>query len=76
MTSLINVLPFVQIVLSVILIISILLQRSNAGLGEAFGGEGSSFHTTRRGFEKFLFYLTITCAIIFVILSILAILIK
>lgn len=76
MTTLLNVLPFVQIVLSVILIMSILLQRSNAGLGEAFGGDGSGFHTTRRGFEKFLFYLTIICAIIFVILSILSILLR
>ena len=76
MTALINVLPIIQIVLSVVLIATILLQNSNAGLGEAFGGGSGGLYSTRRGFEKFLFYLTITCAILFTILSLLAILIK
>jgi len=76
MTVLTNILPVIQIVLSVVLIATILLQRSNAGLGEAFGGSGGGLYSTRRGFEKFLFYLTIACAIIFTILSFLAILIK
>lgn len=76
MTVLTNTLPIIQIVLSVVLIATILLQRSNAGLGEAFGGSSSGLYSTRRGFEKFLFYLTIACAIIFLVLSFLAILIK
>jgi protein translocase SecG subunit len=33
-----EVLPYVQIILSVLLVLGILLQQSEAGLGGAFGG--------------------------------------
>lgn len=63
-----SILPWIQIVLSVILIISIILQQTGAGLGGAFGGDemGAGFHT-RRGIEKFLFYTTIVVAVLFAI---------
>ena len=52
-----KILPYAQIILSVILVSAILLQQSAAGLGGALGGnDNDSFHHTRRGFEKFLFY--------------------
>jgi len=61
-----NILPWIQIGLSILLIIAILLQHSGAELGGAFGGgEGGGFYHTKRGFEKFLFYLTIASAILF-----------
>ena len=61
-----TILPWIQIILSVILVISIILQQTGAGLGGAFGGtEGGTMFHTRRGFEKFLFYLTIVVAILF-----------
>ncbi len=70
-------LPYVQIILSVILVLAILLQQTSAGVGGALGGgDGMSFHQTRRGFEKFLFYLSIICAILFALSSLLAIIIK
>ena len=56
-----QILPYVQIFLSVILVIAILLQHSGSESGGAFGGGENSFHHTRRGFEKFLFYLSIIC---------------
>ena len=69
-----NVLPYIQIVLSVILIISILLQQSGAGLGGALGGgDGGPIYHTKRGFEKFLFYFSITVAIFFAASSTLAV---
>ena len=72
-----QILPYVQIVLSVILVLSILLQQSSSEVGGAFGGGGDgSFHHSRRGFEKFLFYLSIICAILFALSSLLAIIIK
>ncbi|MFA6324856.1 MAG: preprotein translocase subunit SecG [Candidatus Paceibacterota bacterium] len=72
-----KVLPYAQIIFSVILIIAILLQQTGAGLGGALGGSDSgSFHHTRRGFEKFLFYLSITCGILFALSAFLAIIIK
>lgn len=72
-----QILPYAQIILSVILITAILLQQSAAGLGGALGsGDSSSFHHTRRGFEKFLFYLSIVCAILFALFALLSIIIK
>lgn len=59
-------LPYIQILLSVLLVVGILLQRSDAGLGGAFGGgDGSATHNTRRGFEKLLFNGTIIIAFLF-----------
>lgn len=61
-----GVLPYVQIALSVLLMVAILLQRTGASLGGAFGADNfsSGFHT-RRGLEKTLFRATIVLAILF-----------
>ncbi|MSU45241.1 MAG: preprotein translocase subunit SecG [Candidatus Zambryskibacteria bacterium] len=63
--------PYIQIVLSVLLIGGILLQQSEAGLGGAFGGgDGfSSGHHTKRGAERTIFIATIVVAILFVATS-------
>lgn len=72
-----NILPYIQIILSIILIVSILLQQSSAGVGGALGGgDGGGLYNTRRGFEKFLFALTIIVAVIFTVTSFIAIFIK
>ena len=77
MSFIAKILPYAQIILSVILVLSIMLQQSGAGVGGALGGgDGSSFHHTRRGFEKFLFYLAIVCGILFALSAFLAIIIK
>lgn len=71
-----GILPWIQIILSIILIISILLQKSDSGIGGAFGSgnDGGSTYHTRRGLEKFLYRLTIFLAILLVASSIFAIL--
>lgn len=72
-----KILPYAQIVFSAVLVVAILLQQSDAGVGSALGGgDGGTFHHTRRGFEKFLFYLSITCGILFALSAFLAIIIK
>lgn len=72
-----RILPYVQIILSVILVLSILLQQSGANAGGALGGgDTASFHSTRRGFEKFLFILSIVCSILFVLSALFAIVLK
>lgn len=77
MNLLVRVLPYAQIILSVVLVSAILLQQSAAGLGGALGGgDTESFHHTRRGFEKFLFYLSIICGILFALFALLGIIIK
>ena len=46
-----RILTIVQILISVFLVISILLQQKGAGLGSALGGDGGSNYSTRRGAE-------------------------
>ena len=72
-----KVLPYAQIILSVILVTSVLLQQSAAGMGGALGGnDDGSFQHTRRGFEKFLFYLSLVCGILFALFAFLSIISK
>jgi protein translocase SecG subunit len=68
-------LPFIQIILSVLLIAAILLQQRGSSLGGAFGGDNfsSAFHK-RRGAELFLFKFSIGIAILFVLSAFLNIL--
>jgi len=77
MQTLVSLLPYVQIGLSVLLIAIVLLQQSSAGLGGAFGGDNFSagFHT-KRGFEKTLFNASIVIAILFVISALVALAIR
>ena len=66
MSFLQSILPYVQIILSALLIVCILLQRTGASLGGAFGADnfGSGFHT-RRGLERTLFHGSIALGILF-----------
>jgi len=59
-----------QILVSVALITTILFQLHGGGLGGIFG-QPDSVYRTRRGLEKTLLKLTITLAVIFVILAVL-----
>ena len=58
-----------QIVLSIALILTILLQVRGGGLGGIFG-QPDSVYRTKRGVEKTLFQLTIVLVVIFIIVSI------
>ena len=61
-----GILPYIQIVLSVLLISCILLQQTGASLGGAFGGDNfSAAYHTRRGSEKVLFYASIILGMLF-----------
>lgn len=66
MEAIIGMLPFIQIALSIMLILTILLQQTGSGLGGAFGADnfGSQFNT-RRGLERTLFRTTIVLAVLF-----------
>jgi preprotein translocase subunit SecG len=71
-----TILPYAQIVLSLLLILGIVLQQRGANLGGAFGGDNfaSTFYK-RRGAEKFLFQATIIIAVLFVAAAVLGFLI-
>ena len=75
MNSFIAVLPYIQIVLSILLVIGILLQRSEAGLGGAFGASDVSggVQFERRGFEKLSFNTTVVIALLFALSAIITI---
>ncbi len=62
--ALAGILPYIQIVLSVLLIVAVLLQQTGASMGGAFGGDNfSAGYHTRRGAEKVLFYSTIALSV-------------
>jgi len=68
-----SLLPYIQLILSVLLVTTILLQQTGAQVGGAFGGSdnfSSAFHT-RRGLEKGLFNATIVIAILFAVSALL-----
>lgn len=70
-------LPWVILAVAILIIVSTLLQHSDASLGSAFGGSSdSSLHRTRRGFEKFIFIFTIILGIIFAGLVVLSLYLK
>lgn len=58
-----------QIVISVLLIVFILLQQRGTALGSAFGGSEGGGYSTRRGIQKKLYYATIICGALFIILA-------
>jgi len=64
-----QILTYAQIILSVLLIGSILIQQRGTGLSSSFGG-GSLEYSTKRGAEKIIFWATIVLAILFLAVSI------
>src|SRR5665213_2560500 len=67
MKSLVSLLPYAQIAVAAILVAFILLQKTGAQMGGAFGGSDnwSTAYHTRRGLEKGLFVGTIIAGIVF-----------
>lgn len=75
--TVIGVLPYIQIVLSVALVVCVVLQRTGASMGGAFGGDNfSATYHTRRGSEKVLFYATVICGTLLAALSFAAFLLQ
>jgi protein translocase SecG subunit len=60
-----------EILVSILLIISILLQNRGAGLSGAFGGGFGGGYHTKRGFEKFLVTFSVILSALFIILALL-----
>ena len=65
-----NYLNIALIIISVLLIISVIMQSKGAGLGGLTGAESGSVFTARRGVERTLFRLTIVLSALFFILVI------
>jgi protein translocase SecG subunit len=74
--SISSVLPYIQIILSILLIGGVLIQRSEAGLGSAFGGDSFTTQFERRGSEKVIFRITMVLGILFALSALLAIILQ
>jgi preprotein translocase subunit SecG len=64
-----DALRFGQVLVSIALMASILLQARGAGLGSAFGGD-SAVYRSRRGIEKRLFQFTVVLGTLFILFSV------
>lgn len=70
-----SIFVIVQIIVSLLLGVSIILQNRGTDAGIAFGGGTESFRS-KRGLEKFLFYATIVLIVIFASNSILSLVLQ
>jgi len=61
----VNYLNIALIIISVLLILSVILQSKGAGLGGLSGADTGAVYTARRGVERTLFRLTIVLSVIF-----------
>jgi len=61
-----------QAAISVLLIVSILLQSRGEGLGVLGADLGGSYHT-KRGFEKFIFYSSIALGAAFILIALVSV---
>lgn len=69
-------LTIIQIIISVLLIGSILLQAKGTGLGNVFGGGASEVYRSKRGMEKILYIGTFILIILFLLSSLLGVIVK
>jgi len=67
-----DLLLFFQIIIPILLIGFVILQSRGGQSGGMLGGSGQSY-SSKKGFEKFLFWGTITLAAIFASISILSV---
>ncbi len=77
MNTITQLLPFVQLILSILLTLAIIFQRSGEGMEGALGGTATNMtRFARRGGEQFLFFATIIIAVLLVISLVIGILLS
>jgi len=60
----VHFLPYIQIAISILLIVSILLQQRGTALSQSFGGDGGAW-ASRRGAERWIFISSIIFSVLF-----------
>lgn len=77
MNTITHVLPWIQLALSIFLVILIIIQRSADGIEGALGGTRPNMtYFARRGAERFIFIATVIIAILFAVSAVLPLLFK
>lgn len=64
-----------QVVVSILLVITVLLQEKGVGLSASFGG-GGEFFRSKRGIDRVFFVLTIVLSVLFIGSSVASLFIK
>ncbi len=64
-----------QVVVSILLILSILLQEKGVGLSATFGG-GGEYYKSKRGLDRILFIFTAAMSVLFIATSLAFIFVK
>ncbi len=59
-----EILSILQVIVSVLLVVSILLQERGTGVSSVFGGEGG-YYLQKRGMEKVLFWSSVSLSVLF-----------
>lgn len=54
-----------QVIVSILLIVTIVIQEKGVGLSATFGG-GGEFYRSRRGLDRMLFVVTVVLSILFI----------
>lgn len=65
-----NAILIAQQIIGILLVLLILIQEKGSGLGEAIGGVGANYQTTKRGTEKVLGRITVLMLLAFLGLSV------
>ena len=65
-----------EIIFALIVLVCVLIQSKGVGISPTFGGMGGSLYRSKRGFERFVFILTIVAAILFVVNSMVILLLR
>lgn len=64
-----------QIIMGITIIVLVLLQAKDAGMGNVFGGNDMGVYKTRRGVEKTLFNATVGLGIAFLVMALISVVI-
>ena len=63
-----KIINIAEVIVSILLVVSILLQNRGAGLSGSFGGNFGGYYT-KRGFEKFLVTASVFLSGLFIVLA-------
>ncbi len=67
--SITDILKYAEIVISIGIVITVVLQNRSGGLGAVFGGGGGEAYRSKRGLEAVLYNTTIALGVLFALVA-------